>query len=627
MVAHHPILHCNPLLSPRASVPLSHYVFSYSTLPYSPSTHNFSMPYPPGASTGTTMTPWETASHSKNYASTAYSGSSPDIVTGRVQGPKLIPSCTSYCCTTPVPHSEIPEINAREGVANRPLDIKAPVKVGSFSDPEHSGHSTGYPGSIKYLPSWNTAPKTPKKGSKNVHSGIGALQDSLEAPPPSYARLQCDPENYPIVPMKVEKNKEYIDEGEPPFFISKDSPAPYEHSRAVPSPITMESSPPPEMQSSRFLGYLKRIRGYTSPWAFGGEPLNDSIPRIPPPCAFCHSRKHGYLTCGRYYLLFHGKCHAEFRRPRKSDCVLQDIVDCVPIVMKRPSSMPKFVSHLQWVWYIRTLADYHCNPLALQDGRDGHHYIEPPMNKAPNGLGMITLPLRVGGVPMVALVDIGSSLSFISSSLFGTHRLLLEPYLRAHHNRSSEKFQGPSNNEVQMADGQRMHATRYLDAIPLQYHSLSTSHDLTLLPLSTDLDVILGLDFLNAHRASMTLGDTSGRPRLILRAKDESIPSWLHHPLDNESDPALGFSYVKAQTLPPPSHHKRCPCPPLLCTLHSKPNWPQVLEARHALQVDDDSTFASLYQQCLPRFRRPLASLGFVKSNGGETGFNSLLST
>jgi len=106
------------------------------------------------------------ASHSKNYASTAYSGSSPDIVTGRVQGPKLIPSCTSYCCTTPVPHNEIPEINAREGVANRPLDIKAPVEVGSFSDPEHSGHSTGYPGSMKYLQSWNIVPITPKQGKK-----------------------------------------------------------------------------------------------------------------------------------------------------------------------------------------------------------------------------------------------------------------------------------------------------------------------------------------------------------------------------------------------------------------------------------------------------------------------------
>ena len=160
-----------------------------------------------------------------------------------------------------------------------------------------------------------------------------------------------------------------------------------------------------------------RLNGFISPWedvtTNGERLLRPSSPRVPPPCIFCHAPTHDYHHCGRFYLLLHGESHAEIRRHHSPRSSIIDVVDSLPMDLERPSSLPKFVSHHNWVEYLRTLADYHCNHSALHDGRDGTRYIAPPMNVAPNGLGLITLPISVGGISMVALVDTGSSLSFL----------------------------------------------------------------------------------------------------------------------------------------------------------------------------------------------------------------------
>ena len=248
---------------------------------------------------------------------------------------------------------------------------------------------------------WKITPKNDKKAKKTVHSSIGAhhdsrkakpssyealqshlesmvesdvsigaLHDSLKTKPPSYAASQCP--SYVALPSHLDAwptikelvpestnakvTQEYmpeeirpVNESPPPSVIPMDSHVPSDRLREESLHPPKDSSPPPEMQSNHSKGHLKRIRGLVSPWMLGGDPLHHSTPRIPPPCAFCHSSNHGYLACGRYYLLFHGKRHAIFRSLSPSDPSSRDIIDSLPLTLGRPSSLPEFVSRDHWL--------------------------------------------------------------------------------------------------------------------------------------------------------------------------------------------------------------------------------------------------------------------------------------
>ena len=102
-----------------------------------------------------------------------------------------MPSCTARDDTTPVSHCETQEIIASTGVENRPLDCNTALETGSFSDHNPLGKSTRSTGTPVCPPVVDNHPKIPQKGQNNVHSGTGALQDSLEAKPPSIATFQC----------------------------------------------------------------------------------------------------------------------------------------------------------------------------------------------------------------------------------------------------------------------------------------------------------------------------------------------------------------------------------------------------------------------------------------------------